>query len=424
MRTPTRSITNAPVQKEVTVAVPGSKSYTHRAFIAAALANGVSHLENALQSEDTLLTLKSLQQMGIHVVPKPHHFVFHGSGGRLDPVVKPIDLANSGTSMRLLTAVAALGQGPYVLTGSPRMQQRPLQPLIDSLVQLGIGAKALKDNGCPPIEVIGGSLPGGRVKVDCSVSSQFLSALLLIAPRAQQTTEITVSHGPVSRPYVDITLDVMHAFGIDVMRNQYTHFSVPAGQTYQPSDYTVPPDYSQASYFWAAAALTGTAIKVKGTQYKAIQGDVGFIDCLEAMGCTIRHEDDGITVTGNSLFGITVDMKDMPDVVPTLAVVAAYAQGDTVIQNVAHLKEKESDRLSAVATELAKMGIETIYGESDLVVKGGAPRGAAIDTYNDHRIAMSFALAGLRTPGLVIKDPDCVQKSFPNFWEVFNELYA
>ena len=424
MKSSPKSIKHAAVRKEVAVSVPGSKSYTHRAFIAAALANGVSHVQNALQSEDTLLTLGCLKQMGISVVTQKHAFVFHGKGGRLHPIAEPIDLANSGTSMRLLTAIAALGQGAYTLTGSRRMRQRPLQPLADSLAQLGIHARALNRNGCPPIEVMAGPISGGHIQVDCSVSSQFLSALLLIAPLAEKPTEIFVSKGPVSRPYVDITLDVMHSFGVDVTRNGYTQFAVPANQTYRPVDYSVPPDYSQASYFWAIAALTGSAVKVIGTRSNAIQGDVGFIRCLKSMGCAVRFEEDGITVIGDQLNGITVDMKDMPDVVPTLAVVAAYAQGDTIIQNVAHLKAKESNRLSAVATELAKMGIESICGESDLVVKGGTPKGADIDTYDDHRIAMSFAVAGLRTPGIVIKEPDCVQKSFPNFWEVLEGVYA
>jgi 3-phosphoshikimate 1-carboxyvinyltransferase len=380
-------------------------------------------VQNALQSEDTLLTLDCLKQMGVTVDRDGADLTLHGTGGRLQPVTTPIHLVNSGTSMRLLTAVAAVGQGTYLLTGSRRMQQRPIQPLLESLAQLGIHSKTVNDNGCPPVAVTAGPLTGGRVQVDCGVSSQFLSALLLVAPLAEQTIEISVSHGPVSRPYVDVTLDVMKTFGVDVARHGYTRFTVPSGQAYDLTQYAVPPDYSQASYFWAAAAITGADVKVWQTRRDAIQGDVGFIHCLKAMGCAVRFEDDGIAVKGYPLSGITVDMKDMPDVVPTLAVVAAFARGTTVIQNVAHLKEKESDRLTAVATELAKMGIETDCNASDLIIKGGTPRGADIETYNDHRIAMSFAVAGLKTPGVKIRNPECVQKSFPHFWEVFEGLY-
>jgi 3-phosphoshikimate 1-carboxyvinyltransferase len=278
-------------------------------------------------------------------------------------------------------------------------------------------------DGCPPIEVVGGGLKGGSVAIDCRVSSQYLSALLMIAPFANETVTITVSGGLVSRPYVDMTIDVMEAFGIAVDRNGYERFVVTGGQAYRAGDHAVEPDCSQAGYFWAAAAISGAGVTVAGTSMSSLQGDVRFAERLAAMGCRVAESGDGIKVTGGPLTGVLVDMADMPDMVPTLAVVAAFARGTTVIENVAHLKAKESDRLSAVAAELTKMGIEAGCTDSGLRIVGGHPRGAAIDTYNDHRIAMSFALAGLKIPGVKIKDETCVKKSFPHFWEVFKSLY-
>ncbi len=408
----------------VAVSVPGSKSYTHRSYIAAALSDGPCRIANALRSEDTELTLDCLRQLGTIIEErKDDRLVVIGCGGRFGAVDQPVALGNSGTSMRLLTAVAALGQGRITLTGSDRLQQRPIQELLDALNGLGISARSIAGNGCPPVEVIGSPIAGGRTRVDCRVSSQYLSALLLIAPFARDVVEIEVSRGLVSRPYVDMTIDVMEQFGIQVGRSGYERFAVAAGQRYQALDLTVEPDCSQAGYFWAAAAVTGGSVKVRGTRFASRQGDVQLAECFGQMGCKVEEEKDGIRVSGRPLKAITVDMADMPDQVPTLAVVAAFAEGTTVIENVAHLKAKESDRLGAVASELTRMGIEVTRSDSGLTVRGGQPNAADIDTYDDHRIAMSFAPAGLVVPGIRIKDEMCVAKSFPNFWEVFAQLY-
>jgi len=405
--------------------VPGSKSYTHRSLIAAALSDGRCRIGNALRSEDTDLTLDCLQQLGARVEEqKDGRLDITGCSGRFGSVDQPIFLGNSGTSMRLLTAVAALGQGRITLTGSMRMRQRPIQELLDAMNQLGIDARSVEGNGCPPVEVTGGAFPGGKTRVDCRVSSQYLSALLLIAPFAQHPVKIEVSHGPVSRPYVDMTVDVMQQFGIQVVRSGYERFQVAGGQHYRARDITVEPDCSQAGYFWAAAAITGGSVKVLGTKSTSRQGDVRLAECFGRMGCTVTDEADGIRVRGGPLTAIAVDMADMPDMVPTLAVVAAFADGTTVIENVAHLKAKESDRLSAVAAELTKMGVAVTASDSGLTVRGGRPTAAEIDTYDDHRIAMSFAPAGLVVAGLRINDEMCVAKSFPNFWEVFDSLYS
>lgn len=406
------------------IGVPGSKSYTHRTLIAAALAHGSCTVHHPLRSQDTLLTLAALEKMGATVVDRDTHIEIQGQNGRFEACSDEIYLANSGTSMRLLAGVAALGQGTYTLTGTPRMYHRPIGHLLEALVQLGIDARALENNGCPPVEIPGGQATGGSVTINCSVSSQFLSSLLLMAPCTEKGLSITVSHGPVSRPYVDMTVDILSRFGIHVRRDGYTRFDVAGGQTYRAGDYTVEPDASQAGYFWGAAAITGGSVTVEGVSSASSQGDVGLARVFEKMGCRVDDDPKGITVTGGKLTAVTVDMADMPDMVPTLAVVAAFAEGTTVIENVSHLKAKESDRLTATCTELKRMGVSAVAEADRLLVTGGGAHGAVIDTYDDHRMAMSFAMAGLVVPGMKISDPGCVEKSFPHFWQVWEKLYA
>ena len=419
-----RDIQTRAIRPDVSIQVPGSKSYTHRTLIAAALSNGACRVTNALRSEDTLLTLGALKQMGIFVEDHWDGVVLHGRNGTFDQVAQPLDFRNSGTSMRLFGGLVVLGQGPYTLTGTRRMCERPMQALLDSLVQLGVSANSRSGNGCPPVIIVGGQCRGGRTAIDCSVSGQYLSALLLIGPCLEQGLIIDVTDGPVSKPYIDMTVDIMNAFGVNLRRDGYIRFEVPGGQVYQAGDHVVESDGSNAGYFWAAAAITGSRIKVSGVSAASRQGDVGLVNILERMGCRVEREADGIAVTGGELSAVDVDMGHMPDVVPTLAVVAAFAKGTTVIRNVAHLRAKECDRLTAVATELSGMGVETRALDNELHVTGGAPKGARIETYDDHRMAMSFAVAGLRVPGVRIVNPDCVAKSFPTFWEVFDALYG
>jgi 3-phosphoshikimate 1-carboxyvinyltransferase len=333
--------------------------------------------------------------------------------------------------MRLLTAVAALAEGEIRLTGTERMCQRPLADLIDALNGLGVSARSVNGDGCPPVVVPGGGIRGGSVSVRCGISSQFLSGLLLVGPCTQEGLEVAVSQGPVSKPYIDMTVAVMERLGIRLERNGYQRFNIPGRQRYRSGDYTVEPDISNAGYFWAAAAVAGGRVTVRGVGAESRQGDIRLAALFEQMGCTVIKEAEGLAVSGSldsagrpRLSAIDVDMGDMPDMVPTLAVVAAFADGTTVIRNVAHLRAKESDRLAAVATELGKMGIAVRAGETELYVQGGHPHGAVIDTYDDHRIAMSFAAAGLAVPGVFIRDEGCVRKSFPGFWDVLEGLYT
>jgi 3-phosphoshikimate 1-carboxyvinyltransferase len=404
--------------------VPGSKSYTHRILIASALSDGPCRLSNCLRSEDTLLTADALRAMGVGIVDDGDCFHVTGTAGRLAPSEKEIYLGNSGTSMRLLTGVAALGQGMYTLTGTPRMQERPIQDLMDGLAQIGVFSRSVKGTGCPPIEIQAGDLEGGDMALDCSLSSQFLSSVLLMAPLTRKGITVRMIRDLVSKPYVDMTVDIMERLGVQVERDGYQSFHVPGNQTYAHGDYAVEPDCSQAGYFWGAAAITGKTIKVRNISEASRQGDVKFARVLEQMGCSVSYDDDGIAVTGGPLKAVCVDMESMPDIVPTLAVVASFAEGTTEITNVAHLKEKECDRLNCVAIELIKMGIDARATDSGLIIRGGNHVGAEIETYDDHRMAMCFAIAGLRVPGVIIRDEHCVKKSFPNFWEVFEGLYA
>ena len=410
-------------QVQATLTLPGSKSYTHRALMAAALAGGESVLTNALAAEDTEMTAQALTQLGVGIDWQGTTIRVTGRNGHWLPTPLPIYLGNSGTSMRFLTALAALGEGEYLLTGTERLCQRPLGELLTALGAIGVRAASEKGDGCPPVRVTGG-LSGGRTQLSGAISSQYLSALLFIGPLAPKGLKLEITGKLVSRPYVDLTLEVLSDFGIASYREGYRYFELPGDQCYQPREYQIEADASSASYFWAAAALTGGRAAITNLSLDSSQGDAAFPRVLEQMGCTIKSTPAGLTVQGGPLRGVTVDMATMPDLVPTLAVLAAFARGDTVITGVAHLRHKESDRLAAVATELGKLGIEARETVDGLVIRGGTPKGAVIHTYNDHRIAMSFAVAGLKAPGMVITDPNCVAKSFPDFWKYFDRLYV
>jgi len=407
---------------DATLTLPGSKSYTHRALMAAALAAGDSVLTNALTAEDTELTARALAQLGAGIDWQGSTIRVTGRGGRWRPVALPIYLGNSGTSMRFLTALVALGVGDYLLTGTERLCQRTLGDLLTALGQLGVTAVSEKRDGCPPVRITGG-LTGGRAQLSGAISSQYLSALLFIGPLAPQGLTLEITGDLVSKPYVDLTLEVLGEFGISYYREGHRFFQLPGGQCYLPQNYEIEADASSASYFWAAAALTGGRVTITNLSLESSQGDAAFPHVLKRLGCTVSESPQGLTLKGGPLQGITVDMATMPDLVPTLAVLAAFARGETVITGVAHLRHKESDRLAAVAAELTKLGIEARETADGLIIRGGEPRGAVIDTYNDHRIAMSFAIAGLQAPGMVITDPDCVAKSFPDFWEYLERLY-
>ena len=405
------------------VTIPGSKSYTHRALILSSLADGESILVHALRCEDTEHTAQALIKFGVPVSWESDAIRVLGIGGKYQAADEKINVGNSGTSMRFLTALAGLKKGSTLVDGSERMRKRPMGELLKGLGELGVRAYSQEGNDYPPVIVESQGLKGGAVKISGEESSQFLSGLLMVAPYAQKDVSIEVTGSLASKPYVDITLDVMSAFGVEIRNQGYRSFFIKAGQRYLPQRYRIEGDVSNASYFFSAAAVCKGSVKVKNLNPATLQGDVGFLDILQRMGCDVTRGSDWIEVLAGDLHGIEVDMNEMPDLVPTLAVTAAFALGKTVIQNIGHLRYKESDRIHALAAELTKMGIRIGEGVNWLEIEGGRPHGAEIETYDDHRMAMSFAIAGLAVPGVKIKGERSVDKSFPEFWETLLTLY-
>lgn len=408
------------------VNIPGSKSITHRALIASALAEGRSHLRDCLICEDTLFTLKALEDLGTPISVEPPDIVVSGTGGKFPPnrKRKKIYLGNSGTSYRLLLTTAALGVGDIILSGSKRMRERPIGSLVKALNQLGVEAACIKQKDLPPVVVRANGLPGGRVDIDGSQSSQFVSSLLLSGPYAEKDVEISVTGSLVSQHYVDITLDLMKTFGVSVVRDGYAYFKVPSGQKYQACHFQTDGDVSSASYFWAAAAVTGGTIITNNIHpHDTRQGDITLLDILERMGCYVERRPDRVLVKGGVLSGVDVDLSSMPDMVPTLSAIALFANGKTAIRNVAHLRHKESDRLRAVALEWSKLGCPIEEMNDGLIIPGGRRLfGTVVEPHNDHRLAMSLAVIGLRVPGISLKNETCVNKSFPQFWHLWDRL--
>jgi len=406
--------------------IPGSKSISHRAIIAASLAGGESRLKNILECEDTLYTAATLKALGVKISSEAETLRVSGTGGRFPPVPdrKQLYLGNSGTSFRLLLSVVALGHGEFVMTGTPRMLTRPIGALVSALNQLDVEASCMEQNACPPVLIKADGFRGGKTQIAGNQSSQFLSSLLLSGPCAEKGLEIEVTGELVSSPYVDITVDVMGQFGVNVERDEYRYFKIPSDQGYEACEFTVQGDASSASYFWAAAAVTGgTVITENIHPFKTRQGDIRFLEILEKMGCRIVKESDRVIVHGGELSGIEADMSSMPDMVPSLAAVAIFAQGTTHIRNVHHLRIKESDRLHAVALEWSKLGAGVKETEDGLIIHGGGNlKGARVDPHDDHRIAMSLAVVGLKVSGVRIRDEDCVGKSFPRFWNLWDSL--
>jgi 3-phosphoshikimate 1-carboxyvinyltransferase len=403
---------------DCTFVAPPSKSYTHRALIAAALAAGESHIVDLLVSDDTSVTRHALESMGVSMSAREDGLLVSGRGGRLScPGGLVIDTGESGTSMRLLCSVALLCGHPVTLTGSRRMKERPLGPLAKAIRALGGEIEFLGREGYPPVRV-SGSLIGGNVVIDAGISSQFVSSVLLVAPLAREDVTVAIGGNLASQSYIDVTISVMEAFSGRVEREGYRLFRVPAGQGYRPSRYRVEGDYSSASYFFALAPLCGGRVVVKNLNPRSYQGDRAFLDCLERMGCHVKPEDDRVEVSSDGIIdGITVDMTSSPDTVQTLCMVAAKARGPTRILGVGHLRYKESDRLAETARLLSALGAETRVGHDSITIIPGRLHGGEVDPGSDHRTAMSFATLGLATGNLKIRNAECVSKSFPGFWE-------
>jgi|DewCreStandDraft_1066081.scaffolds.fasta_scaffold00441_16 3-phosphoshikimate 1-carboxyvinyltransferase len=404
------------------VTLPGSKSYTNRALLIAAMAEGRSVLRQALFSDDTYYMCDALRRLGIavHADEATGTFTVEGQGGSFPATQAELFVGNAGTAARFLTAYLGLGHGTFRLDGVPRMRQRPIQPLLAGLRDLGVDARSELGTGCPPVIVRADGLPGGRTRMPGDQSSQFFSALLLVGPCTDHGIEIEVLGDLVSKPYIDLTADSMRAFGATMQRDGFAFFRVSGRQRYRGRVYDVEPDASNASYFFAAAALVGGRIRVRHLTAASAQGDIRLLDVLEAMGARIVRGPDYVEVQGTGeLGGIEVDMSDMSDVAQTLAAIAPFARAPVHIRNVAHMRYKETDRLAALATELQKLGAQVRELPDGLSIFPSKLHGGEVATYDDHRMAMSFALVGLRVPGVRILNPGCVAKTFPDFFERF-----
>ncbi len=405
---------------DATIQPPGSKSLTNRALPIAAMARGPSLLKGVLDSDDTQAMIQSLVELGIEILhdPATHQVQIQGQGGHLPNPTANLFIGNSGTSIRFLTAMLGFAGGSYRLDGIERMRERPIGPLVAALRSLGASVDAESPNQCPPVKINSPRLPGGKVSISGNISSQYLSGLMMAAPLAKEDVIIDIEGPLISKPYVEMTQAVMHDFGVSCQINQaFNHFEIRGGQTYIATEYQIEPDASAASYFWAVAAICGGCATVEGLNRNSLQGDIGFVDCLEQMGCTVVWGENEIVVSGPAKQGIDIDMSDVSDTVQTLAAVALFVDGPTTVRNVAHNRVKETDRIGNLAIELRKFGVAVDEHEDGLTIHPGPLNAAVIETYDDHRMAMSLALVGLRQPGVRIQNPGCVSKTYPAFFD-------
>ena len=423
-----KTLTLNPIAKVAgEVHLPGSKSISNRVLLLAALAEGTTHITNLLDSDDIKHMLNALTALGISYKLSDcrTRCDVHGIGGLFNqPQALTMFLGNAGTAMRPLTAALAASNVDVTLTGEPRMYERPIGHLVDALRQWQADIRYTGSEDFPPLHIKGRTLQGGSMQIDGSISSQFLTAVLMVAPLLAGDSEIDITGELVSKPYIDITLALMQRFGVTVQNHNYKRFSIKGNQLYRsPGQWLVEGDASSASYFLAAAAIKGGSIKVTGIGKHAVQGDIHFADALEAMGAGVEWGDDYIMVTRNTLNGIDRDYNAIPDAAMTIATTALFAKGPTVIRNVYNWRVKETDRLAAMATELRKVGAEVEEGHDYLKVTPPATlKHASIATYNDHRMAMCFSLVALSDTSVTIEDPDCTAKTFPHYFSLFQQL--
>jgi 3-phosphoshikimate 1-carboxyvinyltransferase len=410
---------------DATISVPGSKSITNRALLLAAMADGSSVIDSVLLSEDTYSMTAALRTLGIDVAMDEANRIttVHGRGGIIPAASANLDIGGAGTAMRFLTGFLTLGHGRFRIDGNRRMRQRPVGALLKALRQLGVEVRDENNNGCPPvvIETTSANFVGGQVAIDATLSSQFVSALLMPAPLWPDGLKLTVN-GEAAQPFIDMTLDLMKRWGIGTSR-EGNRIMVRGGQRYYATKFTVEPDATSASYFAAAAALVGGKVTIRGLTSDSVQGDLGFLQILESMGARVRWSGEGVDIIGSErLAGVDVAMNTMPDVVATLAAIAPFASSPTRIRKVGFIRHHESDRIHALATELGRLGAAVREFDDGLEILPSPLHRAVVETYNDHRIAMAFAVAGLKLGGVRIKNPGCVAKTYPEFFEHLTSL--
>ena len=419
-------ITPSPLTGEITA--PPSKSYTHRAVILASLAAGESVIENPLLSDDTMYTINACRCLGADIALESNRLRVTGTGGQIRVATSKnkVFAGNSGSTIRMVAPLAALSQARVVFDGDDRLRQRPIGDLLSAFEGLGVYARSLGTNGYPPIEIQGGNFSGGEITINGQVSSQHISGLLMIAPCTENGLKIRISQGLRSRPYIDVTLDVMRDFGVETVNHDYAELLVKGGQKYKARHYHIEGDYSSAAYFLAAGTIGGKPVTVKNLKAGSAQGDIYLLNILSQMGCSIEYQKEQVKISRrNELKGITVDMGDYPDIVQTVAAVAAYAHGKTEITNIGHLKFKETDRLGDTAAELGKMGIKINVTDDTMLVYGGKPKGTEIEAHHDHRMVMSLAVAALFAGGdSIINGAEAITKSYPQFFADLAKLGA
>jgi 3-phosphoshikimate 1-carboxyvinyltransferase len=422
------TLTLKPIKKiDGEINLPGSKSLSNRALLLAALAEGTTTITNLLESDDTRHMLNALKQLGITYTLSENkkECTLVGNAGAIScNSPEELFLGNAGTAMRPLCAALCLGNGTYTLTGEPRMKERPIGHLVDALRQAGATITYLENDGYPPLTIEANGLEGGEVSIDGAISSQFLTALLMASPMAKRDMKITIIGELVSKPYIDITLDIMKDFGVVVVNDDYRTFTIKSGQKYKAVErFMVEGDASSASYFLAAAAIKGGTVKVTGIGRNSIQGDVEFVDVLEQMGARVEWGETYVSVTRDVLRAIDMDFNHIPDAAMTIATTALFVEGTTTLRNIYNWRVKETDRLYAMATELRKVGATVEEGEDYLKITPPKHlKHAAIDTYDDHRMAMCFSLLALDEASVTINEPECTAKTFPTYFDVLESI--
>ena len=419
-------ITLSPIHKiSGIVNLPGSKSLSNRILLISMLAEGRTKIHNLLDSDDTRRMVEAFKILRVNFEEKrsENSILVYGTRGEIPVSEATLFLGNAGTAIRPLTAAMTLGQGRFVLDGIDRMRERPIKDLVDALNQLGANINCINGTGCPPVEVMARGLPGGKTRLSGSISSQYLTSILMVAPYAKKEIEIEITDKLVSKPYVKMTIDLMRHFGVQVNHKEFKKFHVPLQNYQSPGSIFVEGDASSASYFLAGAAITGGSVTVKGCGSDSIQGDIFFAEVLEKMGAKVSWSPQQLTLTGAKLKGIDIDMNQLPDVAMTLSVTALFASGTTIIRNIYNWRLKETERLIAVSKELRKLGAEIVEGYDYIVIHPPHEiKSTSIDTYDDHRMAMSFSLAACGNSEITINNPKCVSKTFPDYFDVLSGL--
>lgn len=408
----------------VRLELPGSKSVTNRALVLAALSHGRTTLQNFSTSDDSRYLAGAFQTLGLKTVINEKNSECVIEGGTLPQGARGLFVGNAGTAMRFLLSYLTLGHGEFILDGDERMRERPIRDLIEALNRIGCDVESVNANGCPPVKVRANGMPGGKCEISGKSSSQYVSSILMSAPLSERGLDLVITDGLASEPYLEMTLKMMEQFGVSAQRTGTQQFHIPKAEYRTPRKYYIEPDASSASYFLTAAAILNGTVAIKGIGADSLQGDARFADALGRMGCEILMKKDSVRVrAGGKLKGIDIDMNSMPDMVPSLAVAALFAEGPTRIRNVANLRIKESDRISALTAELARLGAKVKEWDDGFDIFPNPPYNKClVFTYNDHRIAMAFSVAGLRIPGIEIENPSCVSKSFPEFYSFLRKL--